>query len=154
MVCFNRDYHFVFISFLEMILTANGHLVVCVYRANHFLFIYFSFPIAMREMIPCRICYCLLGLTNQIRMFQTVRPIKCLLSNACVKNLAPSFTQFTHSNQRTLSAWLCMNCGYLIFNLIMLLNVYGDYDLHVYYKGKVHFASSNHIFKVKYLLLK
>ena len=112
-------------------------------RANHFLFIYFSFPIALREMIPCRICYCLLGLTNQNRKFQTLRPIKCLLSNACVKNLAPSFTQFTHSNQRTSSAWLCMNCGY--FNLIMLF-VYGDYDL--YYKGKVHFASPNHIFKV------
>ena len=95
MVCFNRNYHFVFISFLEMILTANGHLVVCIHvytRVNHFLFIYFSFPIALREMIPCRICYCLLGLTNQNRMFQTVRPIKCLLSNACVKNLAPIYT--------------------------------------------------------------
>ena len=33
-----------------------------------------------------------------------------------------------------------------------MLFVYGDYDL--YYKGKVHFASPNHIFKVKYLLLK
>ena len=115
MVCFNRDYHFVFISSLEMILTANGHFVVCVCMGNHFLSIYFSFPIALREMIPCRICYCLLGLTNQTRMFQTVRPIKCLLSNACVKNLAPSVAEFTHSNQRTTSAWLCMNYEY--FNL-------------------------------------
>ena len=78
-------------------------------------------------MIPCRICYCLLGLTNQNRMFQTVTPIKCVLSNACVKNLSPSVAQFTHSNQRTSSAWLCMNYGY--FNLIMLF-VYCDYDLH------------------------
>ena len=93
-------------------------------------------------MIPCRICYCLLGLTNQNGMFQTVSPIKLLLSNACVKNLAPSVAHFTHSNQRTPSAWLSMNCGY--FNLILF--VYGDYDL--YYKGKVHFASPNHIFKV------
>ena len=36
-----------------------------------------------------------------------------------------------------------MNWGY--FNLMMLL-VYGDYDL--YYKVKVHFASPNDIFKV------
>ena len=37
-----------------------------------------------------------------------------------------------------------------------MLFVYGDYDLYMYYKGNVHFASPNHIFKVNlaYVLLK
>ena len=67
-------------------------------------------------------------------------PLKCMC-----KEFGSKCCTITHSNQRTSRAWLWMNCGY--FNLIMLF-VYGDYDLYLYYKGKVHFASPNHIFKV------